>query len=363
MFTRFLFLIFTLSSFSQISLSNQAKISILTCGTAEQSYAMYGHTAIRITDFNNGIDWVYNYGAFDFSTDYFILKFVKGDLQYFINKETFNDFDYIYKTTNRSIYEQELSISLLQKQELFNNLENQLNSPNRFYTYKFIDQNCTTMVVDQLNKICSNGKVVQTSSKLSYREILYPYMTNFYLKLGIQLLFGNKVDQPAKQLFLPLELKKSLEKVSWANKSKTLFEAQNANASSYFNTYITYGLILLLLFFVNKSFIQISYFIFSGILGTFIVLIGFYSLHEEVLYNPILLIFNPLLVLVAYFWNKKIEKKQIYLFQFILFLNLFYFVITMDKIHFYLIVPFILLHYIWIGKKIIKSKKLLSTHI
>jgi hypothetical protein len=36
-----------------------------------------------VSDAVLGVDVVYNYGAFDFSTPNFVMKFVKGDLQYF----------------------------------------------------------------------------------------------------------------------------------------------------------------------------------------------------------------------------------------------------------------------------------------
>jgi hypothetical protein len=37
----------------------------------------FGHTAIRISDPNQFIDLVYNYGAFDFNTPNFVMKFTK----------------------------------------------------------------------------------------------------------------------------------------------------------------------------------------------------------------------------------------------------------------------------------------------
>jgi hypothetical protein len=96
-----LLLLVSFNGFSQnISLSEQAKVSILTCGTGPESYAMYGHTGIRIQDKVIGLDVVYNYGAFDFSTPNFIGRFVKGDLQYFITNESFIDCDVFATSLN-----------------------------------------------------------------------------------------------------------------------------------------------------------------------------------------------------------------------------------------------------------------------
>ncbi len=67
------------TSFGQnILLSKSARASIITCDTGNETYSLFGHTAIRITDVENNLDVVYNYGAFDFATPNFVAKFTKG---------------------------------------------------------------------------------------------------------------------------------------------------------------------------------------------------------------------------------------------------------------------------------------------
>ena len=95
----------------------------------------------------------YNYGAFDFSTPNFIGRFIKGDLQYFVTNGSFIDFYYNYQAENREIIEQELDLKPSQINTLFQQLNQSVYSEDRFYTYKFIDRNCTTMVVDKINGI------------------------------------------------------------------------------------------------------------------------------------------------------------------------------------------------------------------
>ena len=69
-----LLLIFSGTSFSQnINLTDNAKVSIFTCGRGNELYTTFGHTAIRIKDEASNLDVVYNYGAFDFNTDNFYL--------------------------------------------------------------------------------------------------------------------------------------------------------------------------------------------------------------------------------------------------------------------------------------------------
>ena len=215
------FLFVSVLSFSQNStLSKNSKVSIFTCGRGNELYTTFGHTAIRIKDEGINLDVVYNYGAFDFNTANFYLKFVKGDLQYFINATSYEEFIYEYQMEKREVVEQTLNFSLPQKQELFELLNTSLFSEERSYTYKFIDRNCTTMVVEKINKMLGKHLIQKVDDKtITYRELLYPYFENhFYYKLGINIIFGAKTDAKAEKLFLPSELMHSLDKAKYNGK-------------------------------------------------------------------------------------------------------------------------------------------------
>lgn len=363
MLKKLLFLFFPILSFSQnIVLSDNAKVSILTCGTAPVSYAMYGHTGIRITDVVNQIDVVYNYGAFDFTTPNFMMKFVKGDLQYFVTSDNYYDFEYNYKLDGRSIVEQELNITSQQKQQLLNELNSSLTSDERFYTYKFIDKNCTTMVVDKINKILGSDVLKQPKSEQSYREILYPYMSDFYMKLGIQIIFGAKVDEPATRLFLPLELEKVLETATQngqkiAQPIKILNKSNIEIPFSYVNSIYSLLAAIILLIVLNKKGIQITYFIFAGLLGLFFSLVGLYSLHEEILWNYNILLFNPLLLVFAFYFWKNNTAKIILFGQICIAFTLIYLAYIVSKVQLLIVLPIVGLHLFWLIKVVMKEKK------
>lgn len=364
MLKKLLFLLLPIIGFSQnIILSDNAKVSILTCGTAPVSYAMYGHTGIRITDNVNQLDVVYNYGAFDFTTPNFIMKFVKGDLQYFVTSENYYDFEYNYKLDGRSIVAQELNLTTAQKQQLLNELNSSLTSEERFYTYKFIDKNCTTMVVDKINKILGEEILKQPKSEQSYREILYPYMSDFYMKLGIQIIFGTKVDQPATRLFLPLEFEKVLNTATQNGKkiakpSEILNEQTVTTPFSYLNSIYSLLVAIVILILINKKGIQITYFIFAGLLGLFFSLVGFYSLHEEILWNYNILLFNPLLLMFAFFYWKSNTSKIILFGQICIAFTLIYLIYILSKMQLLIVLPIVALHLFWMIKIIMKFKKI-----
>jgi hypothetical protein len=363
MLKKILFLLLPIISFSQnVILSDNAKVSILTCGTAPVSYAMYGHTGIRITDNVNQIDVVYNYGAFDFTTSNFMMKFVKGDLQYFITNENYYDFEYNYKLDGRSIVSQELNLTTVQKQQLLNELNSSLTSDERFYTYKFIDKNCTTMVVDKINKILGEEILKQPKSEQSYREILYPYMSDFYMKLGIQIIFGTKVDQPATRLFLPLEFEKVLETATLNGQkitkpTKILNEETITVPFSYMNSIYSLLAAIVILILLNKKGIQITYFIFAGLLGLFFSLVGLFSLHEEILWNYNILLFNPLLLVFTYFYWKNNISKTILFGQICIAFTLIYLAYIVNKVQLLIVLPIVALHLFWLIRVVMKEKE------
>lgn len=362
----FFFILFSISSYCQSNtLSEASKVSIITCGTGNESYSLYGHTGIRIKDSLRGIDIVYNYGAFDFETPNFMLKFVKGDLQYFVTTNTYQDFEYSYKYENRSIYEQELRLSLAQKQKLFQNLNSSLFSDERFYTYKFIDRNCTTMVIDKINEIL--GKKIITSIKpitISYRDILYPYLENHYFeKLGINIIFGEKVDRTAETLFLPLELHSVLKTTQYSGKplvqnNKTIFEAEKAEfKSSLLNSPYLIILLLTLIVFINNKKIISIYLSIVALLGAFLCLVGLYSFHEEVLWNYNALLFNPLLLVFTYTIYKRSTKTIITWGKINLVCIIAHLLLIINKVDLILLLPFTVANFIIISRIIMNCKK------
>ena len=352
-------------SFGQnLLLSKDAKVSVLTCGTGNESYSMFGHTAIRISDPENAIDIVYNYGAFDFSTPNFVMKFIKGDLQYFAVAHSYYDFINEYTYEKRSVYEQELNISPTLKQKLFDNLNTSLASGESHYTYKFIDKNCTSMVVDIINKTLDTTAIVKnTDTDITYRTILYPYFDNhFYEKLGTSIIFGKKVDKLGTQIFLPFELQKSLKKVSFQNhplalENKTIIEFEKEVPKSWWNNCYTYLIVLTFIILVNKKIINVFYLAIMAVLGLFFVFVGFYSSHQELGYNYNILLFNPTLLILLYFYFTK-NKKWIYnLALFNILSLLIYLAILINKAHLLIVLPLIITSTVILVKLAIQNRK------
>ena len=93
----------------KITLSESAAISVLTMGPGTNLNDSFGHSAFRISDTNQNIDVVYNYGVYNFDTPNFYLKFVKGQLMYQLDRTDFSLFYQHYSDQNRWIKEQVLN--------------------------------------------------------------------------------------------------------------------------------------------------------------------------------------------------------------------------------------------------------------
>lgn len=356
----------SLIAFSQFNpITPETKISILTVDVANESHTLYGHTAIRIKDDKNKFDYVWNYGMFDFRTENFILKFVKGDLQYYAAAYPYTDFEYSYQQENRSIYEQVLNISFPEKQKLFEKLSQSLFSEDKFYTYKFIDRNCTTKVIDIVNEALLKKPIQNTLHKNeSYRDVLFPYQEKqYWLNLGINIIFGHRPDEQAKVLFLPLDLMKVLETTTYQGKpivlkTETLYQAtQQENEFNFWNS--CYALLLFLLPFViiNKKALNVAFLSIFGLIGLFFCVVGLYSLHREVLWNYNILVFNPLFLVLVYVLLKN-NLKAIKRISLICLICLGAYVLYMlNKAHLVLILPLILTSTIILLRLLLKKEK------
>jgi len=340
---------------SQNTLSEKSFISLITCGPGEELYSVFGHTAIRVADPATGMDVVYNYGTFDFDTPNFYLKFVKGDLQYFVSASSYQDFVYTYQMYDRDVYEQKLNFTPQQKEAIADELAANLISDSRFYTYKYFERNCTTMVGD----IISKHIPVPISQKnedqgKTYRKIVVERLHySFYENLGISLIFGYKTDNTLSNLFLPVQLLQGIDNTKLKNGSplagpvQTIYKSTAGPEKSLWNNYYTYVVVcILLMIFSNNIVVRRSLYAIFGLMGVFFCVVGFFSFHAEISQNYNALLINPLFLVLLYFSfvknGKAIQKTAAVLLAIIVLYVLF----MLNKPHFFIVLPLIALNVI-----------------
>ena len=372
MIKKLLFLIpilFICTGYSQLTpITKNTIVSVLTVGSADESHSLYGHTALRIKDTSSDFDFIYNFGMFDFQTENFVLKFVKGDMQYFAAAYPYSDFEYSYRIENRSIYEQVLNLSLEEKEKIFQKLGASLNPDTKYYTYKFIDRNCTTKIVDVLNEVLQSQPIVKRNTDTkSYRTVLYPYaIDHFYQKLGINIIFGSKVDQQATKIFLPFDLYENLKNTTYRGKhlvteSKTLFNANRTKPRFSFldSIYSLIGILLLFIIFKSEK-ITLFFFGVLGFLGLFFIWAGLYSFHEELLWNYNVFLFNPLYLFLIYFIIKNNLKWIKFTSVLCLGFLVLYLLYMLNKVHLPIVLPIVVTS-VFLLVKVIQKNNLLPS--
>ncbi|MBK7937439.1 MAG: DUF4105 domain-containing protein [Lewinellaceae bacterium] len=200
------------SLFSQAlpTLSDSARVSLMTVAPGEFLYSTFGHSAIRVYDPQNRIDRCYNYGTFDFEQPNFILKFCRGKLLYFLDIEPYRGFEYINLHDQRGMQEQLLNLNREQKQRIFNLLQENALEQNRYYKYDFFYDNCATRVRDMVKETFYHDLVFD-STRLArgatMRQLLHPYLEKMpWTRFGIDILLGYPADRKARPedfMFLP----------------------------------------------------------------------------------------------------------------------------------------------------------------
>ncbi len=197
------------------------RISLLTCGTGQEVWETFGHTAVRITDsaaqppFN---DIVYNYGMFNGFDKDFELKFMRGKLSYFVATAFFGDFMEEYYEYGRSVQEQVLLLPDDAKLQIKAYLDHNTLPDNRYYKYDFFFDNCATRIRDVFPRSLGAGfhfgLTIKADQKISFRDIMNQYFyRRHWERVGVNVLLGSKIDQIMSNkdiMFLPDYLRDGL---------------------------------------------------------------------------------------------------------------------------------------------------------
>ncbi len=315
----FLLSVCAISSFAQ-TLSDSARISLLTCTPGNYVYSQYGHTALRITDPANQLDITFNYGIFSFDTEDFYLKFVKGETDYQLGYEDTRSFLWSSAYIGRITYEQPLNLTPAQRQAIFDALIENYLPENRFYRYNFVFDNCATRPYLLLKKTLGDAlsppssQLPNLSTFTTYRTLISHYSkANEWVDFGVNLIFGKDADKeitPEERLFLPEELMHYVANVTLAN-GTLLTDAEEvepfeiAHTPWYLSPYLLVGAlcaILLALTYYDLRKKHISWWIDAvlffvyGILGCISFFLTFCSTHPLVGENYNLLFYSPLML-------------------------------------------------------------------
>lgn len=203
------------ASETQSLLSDSAKVSIITCSPGTEIYELFGHSAIRVYDKNNGIDEVFNYGLFDFNQESFIYRFVRGKTDYMVGSCSTSYFLWEYLDRGSAVTEYVLDLSRTDKVKIFTYLIENTLPENRTYRYNFIFNNCATKLRDiMVQNIEGKINFIYDSESLSFRDAIKLYTeTSPWSQFGFDLCLGKGLDREAttyEKMFLPEILGKAV---------------------------------------------------------------------------------------------------------------------------------------------------------
>ncbi len=293
-------------------LSSEAQISIVTCGSSqEELYTAFGHSAFHVLDPVNGIDFIYNYGVFDFNQPNFYLNYALGKLYYRLARHDYEPFKDYYIYHNRSFSEQYLNLTSEEKQKLFDFLEWNNLPENQMYMYDYFYDNCATRVRDVLNEVFKDR--IDWSAFTAKEAFTIRDLTDQSLRfqpwgdLGIDLCLGMPMDKeatPWMYMFLPeffaagvqaATIERDGSKEELVAKTDEVFTAKKEEVEeSYltpelaFNGFATLMTIITLMGIKkNKYFkwIDVLYFSVISVLGLFLMFLWFLSDHKAAAMN------------------------------------------------------------------------------
>lgn len=313
---------------------NDLKISILTCSQGAEIYAAFGHSAFRVQSPSRRIDKVYNYGTFNYHQPLFVLKFVRGFLDYAVSDYGYPLFRMEYVKEKRKVQEQVLNLTPEQAQAVFDFLEWNSLEKNRYYKYNFLEDNCATRIRDVLKNACGDQIIFpDTTYSFTLRDAIDERIDDMpWFRFGITLLMGLPVDKKATAMtamFLPDYVYSTVAetKIIKNNKPEPLVSesgiavyADKPVSRTDILTYISPALLLWILcvvwaWFTYKEVRDNTYhsggdkalLFILGLFGILFVVMWFFTEHTVTAWNMNILWALPTHVVAA--WAVKSQKK------------------------------------------------------
>ncbi|MBR5593445.1 MAG: DUF4105 domain-containing protein [Bacteroidaceae bacterium] len=318
---------------------SEVKVSVLTCSPGDEAYALYGHTALRYCDTSRGLDVVFNYGCFDFSTPNFAWRFVLGETDYMVGCTDFSNFLPEYAYRGSGVVEQVIDFTDDEARAIFGELLRNIRPENRVYRYRYLDNNCTTKVRDKLYEVLTADDSVVYKNEIqpgkTYRDALNaPSGEHPWYTFGVNTLLGVGVDKEMTQesaQFLPLDFMNALDGIYIVSangaerklvreKNILLDEREDENKVRSNFTPFNASLLLLLGTFIamlcelrkRRTFWGVDVLLMSvqGLSGALLLFMAIFSEHPAVDVNWLIVLLNPLALVLLPIYVVCIRKHR-----------------------------------------------------
>jgi hypothetical protein len=307
-------------------LGDSLQFTVYTYGPGDAVFERFGHIALAVRDARTGQDVAYNWGMFGFDEPNFLWRFLTGDTRYWMEGYRTVEFNAAYQAQNRTIRQQALNLTPMQRGALYDFLAWNAQEANRYYRYDYYNDNCSTRVRDALDWALGGALRPAIDSVRGHHtwrgETARITADDLPVYAGIQIALGRNADRHLTRWqlgFLPEYLADDLARVTLAGTALVgadtmLFEARRdpmpAGAPDRVMPALAVGLALgggvFALARVAPAALGlfgVMWYAVGGLLGTALLLAGTVTKHVPYMgTNLNLTILSPLLLAAALFW-------------------------------------------------------------
>ena len=199
---------------------SELTVYVVTVGQGDQVWERFGHNALWIRDTVRGTNDAYNWGIFDASEAGFILRFVRGRMQYWTERVDVVRLLDFYRTFDRSITIQRLALTPSQRVALRDFAEWNAREENKYYWYDYYRDNCSTRLRDAVDRALGGALRAATTGILTtntYRSESVRLMEGMPLtQAGMAIGLGPRADRPLtawEEMFIPMRLRDRLREI------------------------------------------------------------------------------------------------------------------------------------------------------
>jgi hypothetical protein len=311
-------------------LTENTAVRLLTLSPGDELYSNFGHSAIWIEDQSLSLSVVFNYGTFDFNTPNFYMKFTRGKLNYKLSAGSIRGMLYSAKRENRSLISQEMSLTVAQKNKLYDLLRINMKPENVFYQYDFFYDNCSTRIRDIFEDVLGEDLTwTREAEDKTFRNFIDIYLAEKHWQdFGIDLVLGQPTDKvmtKRDEMFLPDYLMYHFDAARvngepLVGSTETLFQAKEDKTESSFSlkpVHVTWFICLLGIFLSiqhhkrgwnDRIFDRVLFFL-TGLIGCIIFFLWFLSDHIATVNNWNMAWAIPINVFMGFFLFHKPAKR------------------------------------------------------
>ncbi len=197
--------------------STAPRIDLMLMGRGGALYSVYGHAAIRVVH-PDGRDIAYNFGGVDLNVPFFWVSLMRGRIKTYLEVTKYSDLLLQYSGEDRTITGRTLRFTPEQATAIVRRLDAIYDSPDRYYFYHHVLDNCTTRVAKLFDDALAGAlsKNAQAIVRGTHRDwILSRVRDRFWLYIAMDLTGNGLGDVPITEwdaTFLPDGLERVVDK-------------------------------------------------------------------------------------------------------------------------------------------------------